>query len=382
MSKNQSIRPQQKRRFLLKLSALLMIGLPLVLSSIYYGLIASDQYATEVRFAVRGVSTGGNNELLGLVTGMTTGGSTTQDSYILMDYLHSRAFVKELANALPLEDIYGPKKADFLSSFDMSQPIEELVRYWRKMTSISYDTSSQIIIVEVRTFSPEDSKKVADILLKLSERLVNELSAKARRDTVENAKKEVQRMEKRLRAARRAVRAFREKERVIDPSKAAESRLTILAELEGKLTEERAKLSALSQFMDKKSPRIVVLTSRIQALEAQMQAERQKLGRQSRPENGKESGGPLTGLLEYYRELLTDQEFAEKAYVSALAALEAAQLDASRRQRYLATFVYPGKPEMALYPKRLLNIFLTLIISLITWAIATLIAYSVRDHAT
>ena len=372
--KSEKMRPKQIRRLISKYSAVLVIGLPTLMSILYFSLVASDQYATEVRFAVRGVQSNGGSELLGFVTGISSSGSTTSDSYILMDYIHSRAILEKLAGKLPLKQIYGRGKADFLSLFDMDQPIEELVKYWKGKTTISYDSSSQIIVVEVRAFSPIDSKMVAGTVLKLSEDLVNELSAKSRSDTVSKARIEVDRMEKRLRISRKAVRAFREKEQVIDPSKTAESRLTVIAELEGKLSTERAKLSALSQFMEPGSPRIIVLTGKIKALEKQMNAEKTRLGKTG-------NSASLTGLLEDYRELLMDQEFSEKAYLSALASLEASQLDASRNQRYLATFVRPSLPELALYPKRLLNIFLTFIISIITWTIGTLIVYSIRDHA-
>ena len=377
---NETMRSQKVRRLLTKFSAILFIGLPTLIAIVYFTMIASDQYATEVRFAVRGVSSSGGSELLGFVTGIPSSGSTTSDSYILMDYLHSRTLLEELQKKLDLKQIYGRGQADFLSSFDMEKPIEEFIKYWRKMTAISYDTSSQIIVMEVRAFTPNDAKKIADAILQLSEKLVNELSAKARSDAVSHAKVEVARMEKKLRSSRRAVRAFREKEQIIDPSKTAESRLTLLAEFEGKLSAEKAKLNSLRQFMDKKSPRIQFLVSKIKALEKQVRNERGKMGKRSG--NKTRVSGDLTGLLEHYRDLLMNQEFAEKAYLSTLTSLETAQLDASRRQRYLAIFVKPSLPEMALYPKRLLNIFLTFVIATIVWLIGTLIAYSIRDHIT
>lgn len=378
--RSKGTRPQKVRRRLVKLSAMLTIILPTLIASLYYGLIASDQYAVEVRFAVRGINSTGGNDLLGMVTGVPSAGSTVADSYILMDYIHSQEILKKLRQKMPLNKIFSSEKADYLSSFNPEAPIEEFVEYWRKMISISFDSSSQIVVIEVRAFSPMDAKILAEAVLDLSEELVNELSARARSDAVKHAENEVDRMEKRLLKSRQAVRAFREKEQVIDPSKTAESRLVLLARLEGELAIEKAKLSSLRQFMDNTSPRIKVLVAKIEALSGQVRSERARLGQVGAGTT--KAGGSLTGLLEDYQVLLMDQEFSEKAYISTLSSLETARLEAGRQQRYLATFVRASLPEDSLYPKRLLNIFLTLVISMIVWAIATLIVYAVRDHAT
>ena len=372
------VRPQKIRRRIMKFSAVLVILLPTLLAAVYYGMIATDQYAVEVRFAVRGINSGGGSDLLTMVTGVPSGGSTTADSYILMDFIRSRGILEKLGRRIDLKQIYSTEKADFLSAFDPDEPIEEFVDYWKKMITVGFDTSSQIVVVEIRAFTPQDAKNVAELVLELSGELINDLSVRARNDAVSFAEKEVARMEKRLRINRQAVRAFREKEQVIDPSKTAESRLTLLGKLEGELGLEKAKLSSLGQFMSKDSPRIRVLVSKIRALESQVQTERAKLGKDV---SGSASGS-LTGLLEDYQTLLTDQEFSEKAFISALSSLEAARIEAGRQQRYLATFVRPSLPEDALYPRRGLNVFVIFVLSAMLWAIGTLLVYAVRDHTT
>jgi len=47
--------------------------------------------------------------------------------------------------------------------------------------------------------------------------LVNELSARARRDTMRNSEKEVRRAKKRLKTALALLRDFRDKQGIIDP---------------------------------------------------------------------------------------------------------------------------------------------------------------------
>jgi len=378
--KEPKLRPQQIRRNLTKLSVIVMILIPSLLGLIYYGLIASNKYATEVRFAVRGGASGApGSDLLGIFTGVSTAGSLVGDSYILMDYIHSREIIEKLQKKLDLYEIFNATKADYLSAFNPDNPIEDFIEYWRDMVTLNFDTSSQIIVMEVKAFTPEESKKLASQILILSEELINQLSEQARKDSVKFAKLEVGRMETKLQENRKELRQFREKNQEIDPSKTAEAQLSIIAGLNEKLITTRTELRSLKQQgqLDD-APRVKYLTKKILGFEEQIANERSNLGQQKSVKN--KSGRNISGLLEEYQLLIVEQEFAQKAYVSALTSLETARIDAARQQRYLATFVLPQTPEDSLYPKRLLNILTILIVSTILWAVSLLVFYSIRDH--
>nr|WP_321460980.1 hypothetical protein [uncultured Cohaesibacter sp.] len=373
--KIREMRPQQFRRLAVKYSSFLFIAIPTFFAIIYYGLIASDQYAVEVRFSIRGVNGVGSADLLGLVTGTTSSKSTTTDSYILMDYLVSRPFLDDMNDQINLEHLFDSSKADFLSSFDSELPIEDFMEYWEKMISISYDSTSQIIVLEFRAFTPEDATLIANTVMKQSEKLVNDLSVQERKDAVYQAEHELQDKQAYLKDIRNKIRSFREKEQIIDPNAVAQAKVESQSHLEQQIIQAKAELKSKSLFLDEDAPSLKSLRSRIEALEKQVTEERALIAEDS-------SDGAISALMEGYRDLLMEQEFAEKAYTTALTAVETAQLEANRRQRYLVTFVQPKQPETALYPERLLNVFLTFIISAIVWAIGVLVVYAIRDHAS
>ncbi|WP_319412557.1 hypothetical protein [uncultured Cohaesibacter sp.] len=373
--KIREMRPQQFRRLAVKYSSFLFIAIPTFFAIIYYGLIASDQYAVEVRFSIRGVNGVGSADLLGLVTGTTSSKSTTTDSYILMDYLVSRPFLDDMNDQINLEHLFDSSKADFLSSFDSELPIEDFMEYWEKMISISYDSTSQIIVLEFRAFTPEDATLIANTVMKQSEKLVNDLSVQERKDAVYQAEHELQDKQAYLKDIRNKIRSFREKEQIIDPNAVAQAKVESQSHLEQQIIQAKAELKSKSLFLDEDAPSLKSLRSRIEALEKQVTEERALIAEDS-------SDGTISALMEGYRDLLMEQEFAEKAYTTALTAVETAQLEANRRQRYLVTFVQPKQPETALYPERLLNVFLTFIISAIVWAIGVLVVYAIRDHAS
>ena len=362
------------------LSALLFVVLPTVAAALYYALFAASQYAVELRFAVRSSSTTTPTDSLGAITGLSVPTATSTDSYILMDYVRSREMVDKLEKLVGLRKIYANPDADFYARARPNLTSEQFVEYWRSMVQVNYDTTSQIVSAEVRAFNAEDAKKVATALLSVSEDLVNELSSKARNDSVKFAQAEVTRIEGRLKASRLAMRKFRDKQLEFDPVKKAEAQLATISQLEQELSKAKAKLTNLRTFMGETAPSVMVVKSEIAALEGQIREERSKIGSDSKaPKNS--LGASIGGLVADYEEILVEREFAEKAYVSALTSLEQARHEASRQQRYLATFVNPTLPQEAVYPKRLANTALVFGVLSVLWAIGLLLGYAIRDHA-
>ena len=373
------MRPQRRRRRAMVWTLALAVALPTLLAAVYFGLFASDQYVVEMRFAVKNTSQSQSTDVLGLFAGIPGATSAVTDSYIVIDHMMSRELLDKLEEKIGIRAIYSRPEVDYLSRFDNTWSAEEFVKYWRKMVKAGFDGASQIVAVDVRAFTPGDAKLVAENILSLSEELVNDLSARARADAVKHAQQEVKRMEDRLRVNRTALRSFRDTEQEFDPAKKVEARYAILGKLEEEITTRKTRLANLRSFMGVEAPSVKVVVSEIAALERQLEEERSKLGR---ADQGKGSNAQsIGGLAANYEELVVDREFAEKSYLSALASLERARIEADRQQRYLATIVRPTLPQEALFPRRILAICSVFGISLVLWALGVLIIYAVRDHA-
>ena len=125
------IRPRNLRRLILALSFLLCVAVPAISGALYFTVLASDRYVSGAGFAVRGIDAGGGSDFLGAVTGLASTGSTTSDSYILLDYLRSRDLVEKLEREFPLRASFGRDDADMLSRLDPSVEIERVVDYWQ-----------------------------------------------------------------------------------------------------------------------------------------------------------------------------------------------------------------------------------------------------------
>ncbi len=372
---------QQRRRRRLLISAVLFALLPSLAATVYYSLIASQQYVVEIRFAVRGIdSAAAGSELLGMFAGAATSGSTLTDAYILVDYIHSKEILLRMSEFMDVQKPFTRRNADILAAFWWpGAPIETFLDYWKKMVRTSLDSASRIVTVEVRAFDPDDALKIAQAIALLSERLVNELSERARKDAVLIASQEVARMEDRLRRSNEPLRAFREKRQDIDPSQTAQANLQRLSSIQTQINEARARLITQRSYMTADAPPVLHTINQIKALEEQMKVERDRLGTGAGAVPS--TTGTLSGAVDDYQGLLLEQEFAQKAYVSALSSLERARITADQQQRYLGTFVPPRKPESAIYPKRVLSIVIFVLLNIIIWAIGVLAVYAIRDHA-
>ena len=365
------------------ISFLAMVLIPAAFCSMYYIMIASPQYQVETQFAVRGSS---QSSVATMGLGSLLGGTTTQtgDSYIVTSYVESLQLIRDVQQELgiDLREFYTRDHIDWLYRIDPDMPLEKFTEYWRDMTEVSFNATTGNTTLYVYAFSAEDSKAIADAVLKVSERLVNQLSEENRQQVMQVASKQVDRAEERLRKVQAETRKLRELEKTTDPQALVQIQTQLTGNLEGQLSGLKTRLSALLKSVSSDAPQAKALKKQIDALEAQITEQKSQLGNVS---NGgdlsDEQKANLAEVLNKFEELAIEQGFATQAYTTALAAFETAIVEAQRQERYFATFVSPTRPEIALYPMRYLDSFIAFLVLLAGWMATQFIYRSFRDHA-
>ena len=360
------------------LSFLLLFVLPTLLVGYYYAAVASDQYRVEVQFAVRGAEAASPFGNLGFAI---PGTSTEQgDSYIVSDYVRSRQIIEDIRriDGVDLRQFFAREAADFVYRIDPDMPLAEFTEYWRDRTDAEFNSITGTTTFEVYAFAPEDSRRIAELVLARSQVLVNELSRESRESLIQTAREEVELKETDLRAASQALNQFRNRNRITTATDEAARENTILQTLEAQLTEAQTKRRAQrNSGLSENSPPVRITDREIAALQASIAAQRSQIG-SGTPE---ETTANVADLLSQNTELALAEEFARTNYTTALASLETALTDARKQQRYLATFVAPTAPDAALHPKRVLYPIIAAFWFLVLWAIVLFLYRSVRDHA-
>jgi capsular polysaccharide transport system permease protein len=358
----------------LALSFIALVLVPIAVAAAYLFVIAADQYVSEFRFSLSSIDPP-RLDTLSLLAGNAGHSPAGVESQIVVQYITSRAIVDELDGALDLRRMFSPPEADWWARLPRPTSIEALVQYWRGQVDPFYDPANGTVVVRVRAFAASDALQLAQAIVAASEKLVNELSSRARHDTVNHAEHEVAQAETRLKAALGEVRAFRDREGVIDPGRSAEAAGSLAARLRDELVRTNGELTTLQSYMRDDAPSVKVLKARIRSLENQ-----QHVVAQGMTDPDRSRADTLSRQLGSYEQLDSERRFAEAAYQHTLHGLDQARANADRQQVYIASFVPPSLPEEALYPRRWRSLGVVALLAFAFWAIGGLTVQSIRDH--
>lgn len=363
-----------RRVSLAGLSFAVVVAFPMVLAAVYYFLVAADQYVTEFRFALRSAEPAPAQFGTWLPAAVAAAPVAT-DSSMVVQYIRSRAMVDDLGRRFDLRKLFSTQRADWPARLRLPVSVEQLVRYWRDQVDAFFDAADGTIVVRVRAFSRHDSLALAQGVLDLSERLVNQLSARARANALRDSESEVDRAKRRLSTALATMRDFRDEQGLIDPNTAASSGEELADRMRDALVRARTQLSTLLRYLSEDAPSVKLLQARIESLERQ-----RRLVQGGVTEAVKSESHTLSRVMGRYEELESELRFAESAYQHALEARDQSRLNADRKQIYIAAFVPPALPEEALYPRRVRALAIVFLIAFSVWAVGGLTIRSVRDH--
>src|SRR5262245_29260555 len=158
-------------------SFVICVLVPALIAATYFGFIQSNEYVSEAQLAIR---TANQNES-GLVTdtnsptanlGVGLGSRTTsQDVYIVADYIRSRSVIEDIGGKELLFKFYSRPDIDWLSRLRPSSSLEKVWKYWKRKVTPLVDTPSGVITLEVRAYTPADAHQLAKLVLEKSEAL-------------------------------------------------------------------------------------------------------------------------------------------------------------------------------------------------------------------
>jgi capsular polysaccharide transport system permease protein len=369
--------PSRIRRLIRRLDRIfiLTVAAPTLIASVYFGLVASDAFIAESRFVVRSPQNNASPGGLGALLSGTGFARAQDDIYPVRDYILSRDALKELDEALHVRKAYADSHIDFLNrfpSFDLDESFEAFYRHYVKQIDADYDSTSSILTLRVRAYTPELARDMNELLLRASERLLLGLNERARHDLVEVAQREVREAEARSKDATLALAAMRSKDTVFDPNAQSALQLQGVSRLQGELVSTQAQMAQLRRLTPD-NPQVGALAAKVEILQKAVASENAKV-------TGNESSS-LNAKAPTYDKLALEKGFADRALTTALASLEAARSEAARKHLYLERLVQPNLPDKAMEPRRLRSVLTVFVMGLVLWGVVSLVVASVREHA-
>ncbi|MCJ2096972.1 MULTISPECIES: capsule biosynthesis protein [unclassified Methylobacterium] len=341
--------------------------LPTLAGAVYFGLIASDRYVSEARFAIRpalGTADKAAPDSVGTSSGVPSQ-MVAQDSLITYEYILSRPMLETMEAKLPIREWFSRDSIDYFSRFDPEKPVEKFLRYWKRRVGVEIESGSGIMSLTVEAFDPDESLAIAKAVMTEAERMVNDLSIKAREDAVAESTRELKLAEERMTKIRVAMRDLRNREGVLDAQKSNEANLKIVSELRAARINLAVQLAIGQRDLGPESRRIIDIKQQIKDLDDNIA----RIERQAASQDP-EQKRLLSDALTRFEALENDRKNAEKYYQQVLTAHERARIVAARQIEFFSPIVEPVKAESSVEPRRIL------MISLVTAGAAVLFAAS------
>lgn len=342
-----------------------------LLVAFYYGFIAADRYVSESILSVK-ATTQSTGEVNGLVSLLNTGSLSNEDIVFLKSYIHSLDMLKILEEKINIRALYEKQKIDIFYNVSLQAKQEGLLRYYQNRVKIFQD-SDGILQIGVEGFDAQSAHLIASMIVKESERFINEISHRAAREQMAFAEKELLQFKERYQIAKENLLAFQNANGVFDPLKQAEGRLSLIGSLEGSIAAKEAEFLVMQSYMNETAPQIVTIKAEIEALKQQLQIEKDKIA-------SLEASQRLNDLAARFQDLSIEVTFAENAYTTALKAFETARIEALRKIKQVVVIQSPSLPQSAKYPRRLYNILTFFMVFSLIFGIAKFIGMVIEEH--
>lgn len=367
----------RKRHRFIVVSLFAILIIPLAAVMIYLFFIAKDQYASNTGFTVRSNETSSASELVGGLSSLVGGGGAASNGNVLYAFIQSQEIVERIQADLDILGHFSQTwNSDPVFSIWPDATIEDLLWFWQRIVTVSYDQSSGLMDVQVRAHTPEFAQAVAERIVAESERMINQLNEQSRRDAMANAERDLEDALARLRTAREDLAAFRARTQIVDPQADIQGRMGVINNLQQQLAQALVDHDLLLQTATENDPRLRQAERQIEVIQERIAIERRNFATQDVTVFDTD----YPRLIAQFESLMVNQRFAEETYTAALAALDVARSNAERQNLYLATFVRPTLAQRAEYPKRFLLSGLTFLFLGLAWAAFTLVYYSLRDR--
>ena len=376
-NKELSFPPRQLNRFrhIIRnhMPFMICVAAPTFLVFIYLNLLAAPQYISEAHFIVRGHS---SQSGLSLSNILQPGGSapTSENTYVVQDYMQSRDAAELLIAKNNLLDVYARPEADFFARYPfflLPKNFENFyLHYYKKHVLVEQDTETNISILTVRTFRAKDSQRIARALLDAGEMLVNDINRRQRENLIRATSQEVQAAETKLREINQKLAEYRNVVALIDPMRQSVPMINFVTSLQNMLASTNMQLSQLQKSAPN-SPLIAAYQRQANILSEQI----------------KKSGSQITGSddslvpkITGYEDLTVQRDIQQRILVSDVASLEAAKQQANQQMIYIDEVAQPNAADWPEYPRNLLVLIITFFSTLGLYVMGKLLIAGARER--
>jgi len=347
-------------------------GIVCVATTLYWSLGASDRYVSQANVIVQRTDmTGGQSMDFSSLLGGANG--SRSDELLLRNYLLSMDMLNKLDARLHLRAHYSDRARDPLSRLWSKDVADEwFLQYYLSRVSVELDEYSGVLVIKAQGFDARTAQAITTALVQEGERAMNEMAHRLAREQVAFVEKQVAQMGERFQQTRAEVIRFQNAHGLVSPQNRAEQLNGVVERLQAQRTELQTRRSALLGYLEPHAAGVVELDLQIAAIDKQLAQESARLT--------SSSGKALNSTVEEYQRLEMAAGFAHDVYKTALVALEKGRVEATRNLKKVSVVQNPTLPQHPLEPRRVYNVIVSVLVTLLLAGVVHLLAAIVRDH--
>ena len=353
-----------------KLGAFMFVIVASLLVIVYYSVIASPRYVSQVQFVVKQASSG---ELP--LAGLASFGATTpsmRDSLILKNYINSREMANALNEQLELQAHYENKQWDWFSRLAKNSSNEDFIEYFQDHIVVNHDEISEVLRVEVQSYNPDYSLRLAQTLMQISDEFINNLGEGMANQQLDYAQKDVDRAFKKMNTLQQHMLNFQNTHELYSPEQQGAALLTVITSLEAQIISLETDVKSLTSYLHNDNAEVVAKQYQIDALKSQLAEEKSRLT--------STNSDSLNQINSGFQELKLNSELSVELYKSVLTSLEVVRAEAYKKLKYLLIVERPYLAQQAEYPKRLYSIITWFVVLILIYGIGRLVFSIIKEH--
>jgi len=340
------------------------------LMTLYYVLIASDQYVTRAQVYVK--STGGSASVVPQLQFLGAATADNKDTAMVVAYIGSQEMLRILEKKIGFSDHYSGEDWDFFSRMSSAPSDETKLKYFRKRLSANLNPDSGIIAIKAVGYSREMSLKMVQEAIAGAEDFINSVGQKLAVEEIAFVEKEMERSHDNLQSVRARLAQFQNDNGILSVEASGAARQAMVNEMENELVRKRTSEKTLASYLNPAAADLVAVRDSINALVAQLEIEREKLASQN--------GVSANDISATYQALELELQFATDLYQSSLASLERARIESYKKLKHLVVVEVPQLPDEALEPRKLYNIVSLFVALTLAYGIIVMVIATIREH--
>lgn len=347
--------------------------LPSLLFSIYQMFIATERFESQAQVIVQQPDAMATMDAsMALLSGMgvPTGSSDTE---LVKAYIYSTDMVQYLNQELDLRGHYSQEFIDYFSTIHENDTREELLAYYQDRIKVIINEKSGVISIYSQGFDSEYAQKLTNKIVKRAEWFINSIGHQLANAQLSFVQGEHETIEKQLAQAQTKLLNFQREYNLLDPTAEGVAMQQITYTLEGQIAVKQTELKTSQTIMSAKAPQVLALHNELNALKAQLKAERNKLAQSGKGEM------PVSELLAKFTDYKVKMELAIQAYTSSQISLEKSRIEAYRQIKYLIVVEKATLSQESKYPDVFYNISLFVLLFSLVFGIGKIVISTIQE---